>query len=114
MKQSLKVSLCLLGAIIGAGFATGKEIASFFVKYGKMSLFGILIASLLFGIYIYAVLSKMKKENITSPHMYLCSISNSIFAKAALFVTYAFLFVIFCVMITGGAEIIEDIFSENG
>lgn len=36
--KSFKLSLFLLGTIIGAGFASGKEIATFFTRFGYLSL----------------------------------------------------------------------------
>ncbi|MCG3056650.1 hypothetical protein KZ287_31275, partial [Escherichia coli] len=34
--------------VVGAGFATGKEIVQFFTQYGSIGLFGILISGLFF------------------------------------------------------------------
>lgn len=39
-----------IGAVIGAGFASGQEIIQFFVTYGLYGLKGVLFAGLLFGI----------------------------------------------------------------
>lgn len=38
-------------ALVGAGFASGQEIVSFFVKYGKMSIIGVAVSAAVFGIY---------------------------------------------------------------
>lgn len=110
MKKSIEISLCIIGAFIGAGFATGKEISSFFVKYGSKSIIGICISSILFGVYVFAVLKKVKEEKISTPYEYLCAVSNSHFALFSAFITYIMLFVSFCVMITGITQIINDIF----
>ena len=60
------VSFGYAAAVIGAGFASGQEIVSFFVKYGRYSLFGILIACLIFFAFSYAVLCSCKEYNIHS------------------------------------------------
>ena len=36
MRKILKVTLTIVGTIIGAGFASGQEIFLFFGQYGKM------------------------------------------------------------------------------
>ena len=52
--KHLKVRLMLvmgyLGAVIGAGFASGQEIMQFFVNYGSCGLTGALTATFLFAL----------------------------------------------------------------
>jgi len=52
--KHLKIRLMLvmgyLGAVVGAGFASGQEIVQFFVNYGSFGLTGALIATLLFAL----------------------------------------------------------------
>ena len=38
MKESFSIVLVIIGAIIGAGFASGQEIYSFFYLYGKFGI----------------------------------------------------------------------------
>lgn len=45
----IRVACTYIGTVIGAGFATGQEILQFFTVYGKYSLIGIIICTLLFG-----------------------------------------------------------------
>ena len=40
MKNSLKVVFVIIGTLIGAGFASGKEVYIFFNKYGSLGLLG--------------------------------------------------------------------------
>ncbi|NLP25030.1 MAG: hypothetical protein GX382_11010, partial [Syntrophomonadaceae bacterium] len=51
--KHLKIRLMLvmgyLGAVVGAGFASGQEIVQFFVAYGSPGLTGALVATLLFA-----------------------------------------------------------------
>ena len=53
MIEVISITLVILGALIGAGFASGQEIFSFFYIYGKNGIYGILIMSILIGIFIY-------------------------------------------------------------
>ena len=47
--ESLKVSFVIIGTIIGAGFASGQEIYTFFNVYGLKGLLGIFISCMLIG-----------------------------------------------------------------
>lgn len=56
----------IIGVIIGAGFASGKEIYTFFFRYGIYGIIGISISIILIGIFIYKVLKIIKKYNINN------------------------------------------------
>ncbi|MGM7720084.1 YkvI family membrane protein [Metabacillus sp. Hm71] len=45
---SFQVAAVYVGTVVGAGFATGREIVEFFTKYGVFGLAGILLAGFLF------------------------------------------------------------------
>ena len=53
MKNCIKIALVIIGALIGAGFASGQEIYLFFFSYGKRGIFGIAVSAILLGIIIY-------------------------------------------------------------
>lgn len=52
MKQSgnstIQLSFVYVGTVVGAGFATGKEIVEFFLKFGPAGMLGILISGIMF------------------------------------------------------------------
>ena len=59
----MKILSCIfviIGIIIGAGFASGKEIYTFFFVYGKNGIIGIIISSFLIGYTIYKSLKIIK------------------------------------------------------
>ncbi|OPX88293.1 MAG: hypothetical protein A4E53_02075 [Pelotomaculum sp. PtaB.Bin104] len=45
----LKVVTAYIGAVIGAGFASGQEILQFFILHGNQGLWGVLLATILFA-----------------------------------------------------------------
>ena len=49
----LKCSLMIVGSIVGIGFVSGKEIVSFFYKYGKISYLLSFISCVILGVIIY-------------------------------------------------------------
>lgn len=71
MKNMIKAICVIIGTMIGAGFASGKEIYVFFNQYGIEGLLGIAIASTLTGIVIYNVLIQMKNIEAKNYNYYL-------------------------------------------
>ena len=53
MEEVFSIVLVIIGSLIGAGFASGQEIYSFFYSYGIGGICGIIITFLLIGILIY-------------------------------------------------------------
>ncbi len=56
-RQWFQVSALYAGTVIGAGFASGQEIMQFFIIFGKQGLWGVSLATLLFGISGFLVMS---------------------------------------------------------
>ena len=61
MKNILKIVMIIIGTLIGAGFASGREIYLFFMKYGNLGKIGIAVSAILTGIIIYSALRKVKE-----------------------------------------------------
>lgn len=66
MANIIKVISVIVGTMIGAGFASGAEMYTFFFSYGKSGLIGIAISCLLSGLIIYKVLKVVNKYEIYS------------------------------------------------
>lgn len=66
MKNIINISMVIIGSIIGAGFASGQEINSFFYKYGLIGILGIIISIILISLIIYKVFLITKKEKINN------------------------------------------------
>lgn len=64
MKKAVLISFAYIAAVIGAGFASGAEIAAFFLQYGRMSFFGLVLAGVFFGVFSYALLTDCIKNEI--------------------------------------------------
>jgi uncharacterized membrane protein YkvI len=61
LKQILQIAATYIGTVVGAGFATGREIVEFFTIYGSAGFAGIAISGLLF-IFIGTKLMLMAKR----------------------------------------------------
>ena len=53
MREIFAIVLVIMGALIGAGFASGQEIYSFFYSYGRIGIIGIVITCSLISFAIY-------------------------------------------------------------
>ena len=71
MKNIFKVIFVIIGTLIGAGFASGKEIYLFFFSYGIKGLIGIIVSSILMGITIYKTLVIVDNFDIKNYKEYL-------------------------------------------
>ena len=60
----LKVAFVIIGTLIGAGFASGQEVYTFFFSYGINGILGIIISSLIIGYTIYKTFKIIEKNNI--------------------------------------------------
>jgi len=73
-KSRLQIAFTYIGTVVGAGFASGKEIVEFFVQYGVMGLAGILLATLLFiwsGVRVMIIAHRIQAESYQDINTYL-------------------------------------------
>lgn len=103
IKNIFKVCFVIIGTIIGAGFASGKEIYTFFCIYGINGLWGILISNGIIGLVIYLTFKTITKNNIKSYSdlsEYLVG-SNKVLSYSINNIMNIFLLVSFIVMVSG-------------
>ena len=96
--------MAVVGAIIGAGFVSGKEVVSFFGSWGYFSLFLIALVGALFFFcfYIFSKLGKNLRPKSIS------DLTSAMFGKAGVFVDFAFIlssFITLSSMIAGSDAI---------
>ena len=71
MKEVVTIVLVIIGALIGAGFASGQEIYSFFYSYGVIGLIGIIITCVLISFTLYKSLKIIYKNKIDNYNDFL-------------------------------------------
>ena len=102
MREVFTIVLVIIGALIGAGFASGQEIYSFFYSYGKIGLLGIIITCGLISLTIYKSFKIIYKNNIKNYDEFLkIFIKNEKVTKAINIVLNILLLVTFYIMIAG-------------
>lgn len=63
-KNWIKIAAIYIGTVIGAGFASGREIVDFFAIYGRKGIWGVYIAGFLFSIIGSLLLIRIYDEKI--------------------------------------------------
>lgn len=110
MKNIIKIIMVIIGTLIGAGFASGREIYLFFMKYGKLGQLGIFISGILTSLIIYLVLNKVREKGIESYSGLLQEINaeNKKINKYINLIVNSFLLISFYIMIAGFSAYIEQ------
>ena len=52
MKKNIKIIMSIIGTLIGAGFASGREMYEFFFRFGKFGILGIVISAIITLVYL--------------------------------------------------------------
>lgn len=55
-RQVITVAMAFVGLVVGAGFASGKEILQYFVGFGVQGMWAVTLALIIFGIAGFAIL----------------------------------------------------------
>lgn len=120
MKNIIKIVCVIIGALIGAGFASGQEIYIFFFSHGIKGLIGILVSSTLIGIVIYKVLNIVKQNDIRTYKEFLDVIIKIKEKSKYLNIKYIinlviniFILITFFIMIAGFGAYFEQEFGIN-
>ena len=109
MKETLLIVLVIIGSLIGAGFASGQEIYSFFYSYEIGGICGIIITFLLIGILIYKSLKLIYTYEINDYDEFLeIFIKNKKISKVINTILNILLLVTFYVMIAGFGAYFEQ------
>lgn len=110
VRNILCVSCGYVAAVIGAGFASGQEIVSFFVKYGKFSIIGVLFACIIFSLFSYAILSICVELKIKSYSEYINIFFKPNMKKIIEIATVFFAMSSVCVMTACAGEMVFALF----
>ena len=109
MKEILSIVLVIIGALIGAGFASGQEIYSFFYAYGEKGIIGIIVTSTLTSVLIYKTLKMVCQNEITTYNEFLgLFIKNKKITKIINIVLNILLLISFYIMIAGFGAYFEQ------
>lgn len=111
MNNILGIIALAISAIVGAGFASGKEINIFFNNTGSYGMLNIFLAIILFFITFYYVFTLINKYHITSFNQLVKTISNKKIANISEHIMSLFLLIIFWIMIAGFGAYLSQLFN---
>ncbi len=95
-----------IAALVGAGFASGQEILSFFVVHSKAGLLGIILSSAIFGYFAYFILNICRIYNITDYNTLLAKAFRGRSNTIVNTITLVFTCVVYCVMCACAGEML--------
>ncbi|MBE3568864.1 MAG: hypothetical protein IMW92_01705, partial [Bacillales bacterium] len=105
---ALQIAFVYVGTVIGAGFATGKEIVEFFTQFGLMGFLGIMVSGYLFivmGTKTMKLAIKLKAQSYEELNEYLFG------KKIAFFFNMGMMAMLICVsgvMLAGAGALFEE------
>lgn len=109
MREIFMVVLVIIGALVGAGFASGQEIYSFFAAYGAVGLIGMVITCILITMVIYKSMKIIYIKQIKNYDEFLkVFIKSERVTKTINVVLNILLLVTFYIMIAGFGAYFEQ------
>ncbi|MCL2349906.1 MAG: hypothetical protein FWC67_00350 [Defluviitaleaceae bacterium] len=102
----IKVACVYTGLIFGAGFASGQEHLTFFLRYGgKWGILGIILAGAVIALCGWAVLDICVKNNIKDYRGFMQVVFGKRLGMVLDIITGLFIFVIFAAMLAGAGAL---------
>lgn len=105
------MALTYVGAIVGAGFASGQELLQFFVSFGQVGLWGTVVAGtgfMLLGVLIFQLAAN---NNITSYHEMLSFLLGEKIGRLLDIWLSLYLFAGLAIMLAGCGAVFNEYFS---
>lgn len=127
IKNTIKIVFVIIATLVGAGFASGKEIYSFFFIYQKFGILGICISSTVISLVIHKVFKICLNSNINTYKEFCEYIGNSLKNKFTNnkytkktnipeilnYIVNIFLIITFYIMISGFSSFLQQEFCIN-
>ena len=114
LKKTGSIILVIIGTIIGAGFASGKEIDLFFFQYQKDGIYGLILSALILAAIIYMTFNLVGKMKIKNYEEFLKQIcqkkekTNKVLFYSIQLIIRIFLLISFYIMIAGFGAFFEQ------
>jgi len=113
LSKIIKIVGVYIAMIVGAGFASGQELLQFFVRYGRMGIWGIILSGIIFTVVGYAVMSICLDKKYESSEEFIKNIFGENFGGlleiiiALLFLTFYF------AMVSATGSALKQVFNIN-
>ncbi|MFT0211625.1 hypothetical protein VQ643_03285 [Pseudomonas sp. F1_0610] len=108
MKESIKIASALVGVLVGAGYASGQEIALFFVNFGMWGILGSVLGAVLFAFLGMSLANIGSRVKAVSHKQVITAICGKYLGQFIDWSITFFMFAITVVMIAGGAALLQQ------
>ncbi|MDR3600189.1 MAG: hypothetical protein P4L49_06855 [Desulfosporosinus sp.] len=109
-KTTFQVAATYVGAVMGAGFASGQEIQQFFARFGRWGLAGIVVSAVLFSLLGWGMLDLQERWKISSYPEFFNRLLGSRLGQWADWFVSILLFLGMLAMIAGSGAIFYEYF----
>lgn len=108
MKTGIKIAMVYTGLVIGAGFASGREVLEYFNFRSSTNMSGVLLAAALFMAVAYIILSSASDNEIYNFDDYVVKVSGRAAPVVRLFML-AYMFCGLFVMYSGSGALVDSL-----
>ena len=108
MREAVVIAGVYIATVIGAGFASGSELVSYFVKYGRISILGVLLCGVCFGFLATIIVKRVKTAGVDDFQGYLKLILPRPLVGVVDRLIVLFMLVVFVAMSAGAGEALSD------
>lgn len=109
-KTAFQVASTYVGAVMGAGFASGQEIQQFFARFGSWGIAGIILSAGLFSLLGWIMLDLQERWQVSSYLDFFNSLLGNKWGKRADIIVSALLFVGMLAMLSGTGALFQEYF----
>lgn len=114
MKRStLAVAWGYMGAVIGAGFASGQELVQFFVSYGSSGFWGVILAGALFALFGALLLFWVHTHQLDNYQSVLKSLFGNRYSAIVDSLLAVFLFLGICTMFAASGAVFYEHINQS-
>ena len=111
-KNVLRLSSVFIGGVIGAGFASGKEIYEFFIVFGNKWILGLITSGTIFSLCLFGIIKIANgNKEISDYKSFMTCIMGKTAGRLMETVSGIFLFVLFFAMVPASGSLCEEAFS---
>ncbi|HWJ02910.1 MAG TPA: hypothetical protein VNU93_04470 [Verrucomicrobiae bacterium] len=107
-RTTFRVAATYIGAVMGAGFASGQEILQFFVSYGSLGIAGIVLAGTLFAVLGWGSLTVIKRYRISTYQELFVMLLGPRLGRICEIIITLFLFAGLVIMLAGSGAIFHE------
>ncbi|MDQ7092467.1 hypothetical protein REC12_02540 [Desulfosporosinus sp. PR] len=109
-KTTFQVAATYVGAVMGAGFASGQEIQQFFARFGGWGLAGVLVSTMLFSLLGWSMLDLQERWKVSSYPEFFDHLLSGRWGRWADGLVSVLLFVGMMAMMSGSGALFQEYF----